>query len=117
MITTGVDVYTDNAIPVDLVVVKGDEGWSSLIFADNITGFGMWQQTGDDTWYFDLWVDDDYDLFHDGDAERITGICGAVCGIDWEFPLTISLQIMGLSLVGLMWLRVIVMSWLKLERR
>lgn len=24
MITTGVDVYTDNAIPVDLVVVKGD---------------------------------------------------------------------------------------------
>lgn len=80
----GVDVYTNNAIPVDLVVVKGDEGWTSLIFADNITGFGMWQQTGDDTWYFDLWVDDDYDLLHDVDAERVTGICGAVCGLDWE---------------------------------
>ena len=80
----GVDVYTNNAIPVDLVVVKGDEGWTSLIFADDITGFGMWQQTGDDTWYFDLWVDDDYDLYHDVDAERITGICGAVCGLDWE---------------------------------
>lgn len=80
----GVDVYTDNAIPVDLVVVKGDEGWTSLIFADDITGFGMWQQTGDDTWYFNLWVDDDYDLYHDVDAERVTGICGAVCGLDWE---------------------------------
>ena len=80
----GVDVYTDKAMPVDLVVVKGDEGWTSLIFADDITGFGMWQQTGDDAWYFDLWVDDDYDLCHDVDAERITGICGAVCGLDWE---------------------------------
>lgn len=80
----GVDVYTNNAIPVDLVVVKGDEGWTSLIFADNITGFGMWQQTGDDTWHFDLWVDDDYDLYHDVDSERVTGICGAVCGLDWE---------------------------------
>lgn len=80
----GVDVYTNNAIPVDLVVVRGDVGWTSLIFADNITGFGMWQQTGDDTWYFDLWVDDDYKLCRCPDAERITGICGAVCGLDWE---------------------------------
>lgn len=80
----GADVYTNKAMPVDLVVVKGDVGWTSLIFADNITGFGMWQQTGDDTWYFDLWVDDDYDLYCDVDAERITGICGAVCGLDWE---------------------------------
>ena len=84
MIITGVDVYTDEAIPVDLVVVKGDEVWTSLIFVDNITGFGMWRQIGDDTWYFDLWVDGDYDLYHDVDAERITGICGAVCGLDWE---------------------------------
>ena len=37
----GVDVYTNKAMPVDLVVVKGDVGWTSLIFADNITGFGM----------------------------------------------------------------------------
>lgn len=80
----GVDVYTDNAIPVDLVVVKGDEGWASLIFAEDITNFGMWQQTGDDTWYLDLWVDDDYDLYRDPNAERVTGICGAVCGLDWE---------------------------------
>ena len=80
----GVDVYTDKRVPVKLVVVRGNEGWTSLIFADDITGFGMWQQTGDDTWYFDLWVDDDYDLYHDVDAERITGICGAVCGLDWE---------------------------------
>ena len=47
----GVDVHTDNKVPVELVVVKGDEGWTSLIFADDITGFGMWRQTGDDTWY------------------------------------------------------------------
>lgn len=80
----GIDVYTNNAIPVDLVVVRGDVGWTSLIFADNITGFGMWQQTGDDAWYFDLWVNDDYKLCRDPDAERITGICGAVCGLDWE---------------------------------
>lgn len=84
MITIAVDVYTTNAIPVDLVVVKGDEGWTSLIFADDITGLGMWQQTGDDTWYLDFWVDDDYDLYCDPDAERVTGICGAVCGLDWE---------------------------------
>jgi hypothetical protein len=80
----GVDVHTDKKVPVELVVVKGDEGWTSLIFADNITGFGMWQQTGDESWYFDPWVDDDYDLYHDLDAERVTGICGAVCGLDWE---------------------------------
>lgn len=80
----GIDVCTNSAIPVDLVVVRGDVGWTSLIFADNITGFGMWQQTGDDAWYFDLWVDDDYELCRDPNAERITGICGAVCGLDWE---------------------------------
>ena len=84
MNTIGVDVYTNKRMSVDLVAVVGDEGWTSLIFADNITGFGMWQQTGDDTWYFDLWVDGDYDLYHDVDAERVTGIAGAVCGLDWE---------------------------------
>ena len=81
---TGVDVYTDKKVPVELVAVKGDEGWTSLIFADDLTGFGMWRQTGDETWYLDLWVDDDYDLYRDRDAERITCICGAVCGLEWE---------------------------------
>lgn len=80
----GVDVYTDKKVPVKLVAVRGDDGWTSLIFADDITGFGMWRQTGDDTWYLDLWVDDDYDLYCDVDAERVTGICGAVCGLDWQ---------------------------------
>ena len=41
------------------------------------------------------------------------GLFAALIG---SIPSTISLLIMGLSLVGLMWLRVIVMSWLKLER-
>lgn len=80
----GVDVYTERKVPVELVAVRGDEGWTSLIFADDFTGFGMWRQTGDESWYLDLWVDDDYDLYRDPDAERITGICGAVCGLDWE---------------------------------
>lgn len=80
----GVDVYTDKKVPVELVAVRGDEGWTSLIFADDFTGFGMWRQTGDESWYLDLWVDDDYDLYCDPDAERVTGICGAVCGLDWE---------------------------------
>ena len=80
----GVDVYSGRKVSVELVVMRGDEGWTSLIFADDITGFGMWRQTGDDDWYLDLWVDDDYDLYCDPDAERITGICGAVCGLDWE---------------------------------
>lgn len=106
MITTGVDVYTDNAISVDLVVVKGDEGWISLMVADNITGFGMWQQTGDDTWYFDLWVDDDYGLLHDVDAERVTGICGSVCGLDWEASANGFLADYGFRLGRLMWVRV-----------
>lgn len=80
----GVDVHTDKELPAELVAIRGDEGWTSLIFADNITGFGMWQQTGDDTWYFDTLVGGDYDLYCDHDAERVTGICGAVCGLDWE---------------------------------
>ena len=80
----GVDVHTDKEFPAELVAIRGDEGWTSLIFADNITGFGMWQQTGDDTWYFDPLVGGDYDLYCDPDTERITGICGAVCGLDWE---------------------------------
>lgn len=80
----GVDVHAGKAMPAELVAVRGDDGWTSLIFADNVTGLGMWQQTGDDTWYFDPWVGDDYDLYHDVDAERVTGICGAVCGLDWE---------------------------------
>lgn len=80
----GVDVHSDKELPAELVAIKGDEGWTSLIFADNITGFGMWQQTGDDTWYFDPWVDGDYDLYCDLDAERVTGICGSVCGLEWE---------------------------------
>ena len=80
----GVDVHTDKELPVELVAVRGDDGWMSLIFADNVTGLGMWHQTGDDTWYFDPWVGDDYDLCRDANAERITGICGAVCGLDWE---------------------------------
>ncbi len=80
----GVDVYTDKEVLVRLVAVRGDEGWTSLIFADDITGFSMWRQTGDDTWYLDLWVDDDYDLYRDPDVERITNICGAVCGLEWE---------------------------------
>lgn len=80
----GVDVYTERKVPVELVAMRGDEGWTSLIFADDSTGFGMWRQTGDESWYLDLWVDDDYDLYRDPDAERITGICGAVCGLDWE---------------------------------
>lgn len=80
----GVDVYTDKEVPVRLVAVRGDEGWTSLIFADDITGFSVWWQTGDDTWYLDLWVDDDYDLYCDPDVERITNICGAVCGLEWE---------------------------------
>lgn len=79
----GVDVYAGRKVPVELVVVKGDEGWTSLIFVDDLTGFGMWRQTGDESWYLDLWVDDDYDLYHDLDAERVTGICGAVCGLEW----------------------------------
>ena len=81
----GVDVHTDREIPAELVAVMGDEGWTSLIFADDITGFGMWQQTEDDCWYFDPWVGGDYDLYRDVNAERIVGICGAVCGLDWEF--------------------------------
>lgn len=79
----GVDVHTDKGMPVELVAVRGDEGWTSLIFADDITGFGMWQQTGDDTWYFDTLVGGDYDLYRDVDAERVVGICGAVCGLEW----------------------------------
>ena len=94
----GVDVHTDREILADLVVVRGDEGWTSLIFADNTTGLGMWQQTGDDTWYFDPWVGNDYDLHHDINAERVTGICGAVCGPDWEFSANDFLASYGLKL-------------------
>ena len=80
----GFDVHSGREIPANLVAVIGDDGWTSLIFADDITGWGAWQQTGDYSWYFDPCVGDDYDLFHDVDAERVTGICGAVCGLDWE---------------------------------
>lgn len=81
----GVNVHTGEKVPAELVAVRGDDGWTSLIFADNVTGLGMWQQTGDDAWYFDPCVGDDYDLSRDVDAGRVTGICGAVCGFDWEF--------------------------------
>lgn len=79
----GFDVYTGKAMPVGLVVVRGDVGWISLIFVDNVSGLGVWQQTGDDAWYFDFGVDGDCELCRDFDAERITGVCGAVCGLDW----------------------------------
>lgn len=92
------NVHTDEKIPAKLVAVRGDEGWTSLIFADDITGLGMWQQTGDDTWYFDPCVDGDYDLYHDVDAERVTGICGAVCGLDWENSANYFLASYGLKL-------------------
>lgn len=55
-----------------------------MIFADDLTGFGVWRQTGDESWCLDFWVDDDYDLYCDLDVERVTGVCGAVCGFDWE---------------------------------
>ena len=80
----GFDVHSGREIPANLVAVIGDDGWTSLIFADDITGWGAWRQTGDYSWYFNPCVGDDYDLFHDVDAERVTGICGAVCGLDWE---------------------------------
>ena len=94
----GVDVYTERKVPVQLVAVRGDEAWTLLIFADDFTGFGMWRQTGDESWYLDLWVDDDYDLYRDPDAERITGICGAVCGLDWEVSANDYLAEYGLKL-------------------
>lgn len=37
----GVDVYTNARVSVNLVAVRGDEDWISLIFADDITGFDM----------------------------------------------------------------------------
>ena len=94
----GVDVYTERKVPVQLVAVRGDEAWTLLIFVDDFTGFGMWRQTGDEQWYLDLWVDDDYDLYRDPDAERITGICGAVCGLDWEVSANDYLAEYGLKL-------------------
>lgn len=94
----GVDVYTNARVSVNLVAVRGDEDWTSLIFADDITGFGMWRQTGDDTWCLDLWVNDDYDLCHDVNAERITGICGTACGFDWEASVNDFLVDYGLKL-------------------
>lgn len=111
MITTGVDVYTDNAMPVDLVVVKGDEGWTSLIFADNITGLACGNKLGMIlgilTFGWMTIMTYSMIMMQNG-LPAFAGLFAVLIG---SIPLTISLLIMGLSLVGLMWLRVIVMSW------
>ena len=37
-------------------------------------------------------------MYRDVDAERVTGICGAVCGLDWEFSANDFLASYGLKL-------------------
>jgi hypothetical protein len=47
-----------------------------LYIADDVTGYGLWQQDGDDSWYIDIAPVIGYDLYHDPDALKITGIYG-----------------------------------------
>lgn len=80
----GVGVYAGKAVPVGLVVVGGDVGWTLLLFVGNVSGLGVWLQTGDVAWCFDFGVDGDCGLCRDSVVERIAGVCGAVCVLDWE---------------------------------
>lgn len=73
----------DRIVTVRPVAVKGDMDWSSLYIADDGTGYGMWQQDGDDRWFIDIAPVNGYDLWHDPDALKVTGIYG-LDEDDWE---------------------------------
>ena len=73
----------DRIVTVRPVAVRGDMNWSSLYIADDGTGYGMWQQDGDDRWFIDIAPVSGYDLWHDPDALKITGIYG-LDGGEWE---------------------------------
>jgi hypothetical protein len=73
----------DRTVTVRPVAVKGDVDWSSLYVADDGTGYGMWQQDGDDRWFIDVVPVNGYDLWHDSNALKITGVYG-LDGDDWE---------------------------------
>lgn len=70
-------------VAVKPVAVVGDVDWSSLYVADDVTGHGMWQQDGDDSWYIDIAPVNGYDLWHDPDALKLSGIYGLDVA-DWE---------------------------------
>jgi len=73
----------DCVVAVRPVAVKGDVDWSSLYIVDDVTGYGMWQQDGDDRWFIDIAPVGGYDLWCDLDALKITGIYGSDGG-GWE---------------------------------
>ena len=73
----------DRIVTVKPVAVKGAMDWSSLIIADDETGYGMWRQDGDDRWFIDIAPVSGYDLWRDPNALKITGIYG-LDEDDWE---------------------------------
>lgn len=73
----------DREVTVKPVAITGDMDWTSLYIADDITGYGMWQQDGDCDWYIDIAPVNGYDLWHDPDALKLTGIYG-LDEADWE---------------------------------
>lgn len=70
-------------VAVKPVAIRGDMDWTSLYIADDITGYGMWQQDGDYSWYIDIAPVNGYELWHDSDAVKLTGVYG-LDEADWK---------------------------------